>query len=103
MAAAYAARASSRAGRFASEDWMIATTCHCGQVTVEIPRPPESLTNCDCSICRRYGTLWAYYRESEVRISAAPGSTNAYSWGRKSLRFVRCATCGCITHWERNS
>jgi hypothetical protein len=19
---------------------------------------------------------------------------------RKSLRFVRCSTCGCITHWE---
>ncbi len=24
----------------------------------------------------------------------------SYSWGDKSLKFVRCATCGCITHWE---
>jgi hypothetical protein len=81
---------------------MVSTTCHCGAVTVEIPYPPATLTQCDCSICRRYGTLWAYYREHEVRIDAADGATAAYDWGRKSLRFVRCAHCGCITHWQRS-
>ena len=79
---------------------MIKTTCHCGAVTVAIPRPPEALTNCDCSICRRYGTLWAYFESPEVSIDAAPGATEEYSWGRKSIAFVRCGTCGCITHWR---
>jgi hypothetical protein len=79
---------------------MISTTCHCGAVTIEISGPPETLTNCDCSICRRYGTLWAYYPKEQVRISAAPGATAGYAWGSKTLRFVRCATCGCVTHWE---
>jgi len=79
---------------------MLTTTCHCAAVRIEIPRPPETITNCDCSICRRYGTLWAYYKASEVRITAAIGATSSYSWGRKALRFVRCNTCGCITNWE---
>lgn len=79
---------------------MIRTTCHCGAVAITIPRAPATLTQCDCSICRRYGTLWAYYPRDEVTIEAAPGATAAYAWGRKSLRFVRCRHCGCITHWE---
>ena len=66
-----------------------------------MPRRPRSLTNCNCSICRRYGTLWAYYKQSEVRVASAPGATREYSWGDKSLKFVRCNTCRCITHWER--
>ena len=81
---------------------MLTASCHCGAVRVEVPRRPRSLTNCNCSICRRDGTLWAYYKESEVRVAGAPGATSGYSWGDKSLRFVRCSTCGCITHWERN-
>lgn len=78
----------------------LTAACHCGAVSIEIPRIPESLTSCDCSICRRYGTLWAYFGRSEVRIIAAAGSTSAYAWGRKSIQFVRCNTCGCVTHWE---
>ncbi|MDB5861959.1 MAG: glutathione-dependent formaldehyde-activating [Ramlibacter sp.] len=79
---------------------MISTTCHCGAVTIEVARAPETLTNCNCSICRRYGTLWAYYQRSEVQVRAAPGATASYVWGDRMLRFVRCATCGCVTHWE---
>jgi hypothetical protein len=79
---------------------VLKTTCHCGAVSITIPRAPETLTQCDCSICRRYGTLWAYYPGSQVRVAATPGATSGYSWGSKSLRFIRCSTCGCVTHWE---
>jgi hypothetical protein len=78
---------------------MLTATCHCGAVRVEVPDPPQSLTDCNCSICRRYGTLWAYYEASTVRILAAQDATADYVWGDKRLRFVRCAHCGCVTHW----
>ena len=39
---------------------MLTATCHCGAVGVDVPRRPRRLTSCNCSICRRYGTLWAY-------------------------------------------
>ncbi len=79
----------------------IAGACHCGAVRLVLPRRPRTLTACNCSICRRYGTLWAYYRATMVRVEHARGATAAYLWGSRRLRFVRCARCGCVTHWER--
>lgn len=79
---------------------MLEGTCHCGAVHIQVARKPRRLTSCNCSICRRYATLWAYYSRSQVTISASKGATAGYSWGDKRLRFVHCATCGCVTHWE---
>jgi len=79
---------------------MLSATCHCGAVRVEVPRRPRTLTDCNCSIYRRYGALWAYYKAETVRVSAERGSTEEYVWGDESLKFIRCARCGCVTHWE---
>ncbi len=79
---------------------MLVATCHCGAVRVEVPRKPRRLTNCNCSICRRYGTLWAYYKTSAVKVRGRARAFDTYSWGDRHLRFVRCRTCGCVTHWE---
>ena len=76
---------------------MLTATCHCGAVRVDVPHKPRQLTDCNCSICRRYGTLWAYYKASTVRRR---GATSRYSWGSKSLEFLRCKTCGCIMQWR---
>ena len=80
---------------------MLTGSCHCGAVRVEVPRRPRTLTNCNCSICRRYGVLWAYYKPAAVHVVCEPGATSGYSWGRKNIRFVRCDRCGCVTHYER--
>lgn len=80
---------------------MPSATCHCAAVRIELPHRPECLTECNCSICRRYGVLWAYYPAAEVSIVAAPDAIDEYVWGDRSLKFVRCRTCGCVTHWLR--
>ena len=77
---------------------MLTGACHCGAVRVTVPRKPRSVTDCNCSICRRYGVLWAYYKAATVRVE---GPTQAYAWGQKALYFVRCRTCGCVMWWER--
>jgi hypothetical protein len=79
---------------------MLTASCHCGAIRIQVPRKPRTLTDCNCSICRRYGTLWAYYKATAVRIIHARGATSSYSWGDRMLKFVRCGTCGCVTHWE---
>ena len=79
---------------------MLQAICHCGAVSVSIPRAPEKITNCNCSICRRYGALWGYFESSDVSVDARAGSTDEYSWGEKSIAFVRCKSCGCVTHWR---
>lgn len=79
----------------------LTATCHCGQVKVVVPRRPRGVTDCNCSICRRYGVLWAYYRAGTVKTLAQRGATDPYAWGRRALRFVRCRNCGCLMWWER--
>jgi hypothetical protein len=79
---------------------ILTAKCHCGSVRIEVPRRPRRLTSCNCSICRRYGALWAYYKAADVRVVAARGATAKYLWGDKSIAFVRCASCGCVMHWQ---
>jgi hypothetical protein len=79
---------------------VLTATCHCGAVRVDVPRKPRRLTSCNCSICRRYGTLWAYYSVRDVKVRAKRADLAGYAWGDKSLRFIRCAHCGCVMCWE---
>ena len=76
---------------------MIEGSCHCGAVTIEIDEAPTQVTSCNCSICHRLGTLWAYYAPSQVRVV---GPTVTYRRGDKTIDFHHCATCGCTTHWS---
>lgn len=72
--------------------------CHCGACRIVLPRVPETVTDCNCSICRRYGVLWAYFDPAQVDLDGL-GPTHGYGWGERSIIFHRCAICGCVTHW----
>lgn len=75
---------------------MLEATCHCKAVHIEVDAAPTGFNACRCSVCRRYGAMWAYYRPDAVRIS---GETEFYCRGDRMLEFHRCPTCGCVTHW----
>lgn len=83
-----------------SEAQLLQGSCHCGAVRLTLPAAPLQATKCNCSICRRLGALWAYYEFGSVQIEGHPHHTEAYIWGDKTLRTVRCKDCGCVTHWE---
>jgi hypothetical protein len=57
---------------------MIKASCHCGAVIIQVAARPERLTSCNCSICRRLGSLMAYYRPDDVVIRCAPDATVPY-------------------------
>ena len=75
-------------------------SCHCGAVQLEIAYPPETLTQCTCSICRRYGARWAYYASKDVQVRSEPGTLKTYRWGEERIEFAHCRRCGCMTHYE---
>ncbi len=76
---------------------MINGSCHCGQVQWQFNGDPGSVTACNCTVCRRYGVLWAYDYEGEnIHVS---GQTQAYIRG-KALSFNFCPTCGCVAYWR---
>ena len=77
---------------------MITGSCHCGQVGWTFDGQPDSATACNCTVCRRYGTLWAYDHEGEaIKVS---GATRAYVHGDRTLGFHFCETCGCVAFWR---
>jgi len=75
-------------------------SCHCGAVKLRLPSMPEKGTRCNCSICRRLGSVWAYYEFGAVQIEGHPENTEEYIQGDRTLRTIRCKSCGCATHWE---
>lgn len=79
---------------------MPTASCHCGSIRIKVDASPIYLNQCHCSVCRRYGTLWGYYRPDQVRLLSTPGATETYSWGDRNLEFHRCRACGCVTHWK---
>ena len=58
---------------------------------------PESATACNCTVCRRYGVLWAYDFEGEG-ISVL-GPTRVYVRG-EAIEFHFCPACGCVAYWR---
>jgi hypothetical protein len=76
---------------------MIQGFCHCGAVQWQFDGTPESATACNCTICRRYGVLWAYdYEDKGIKVS---GATQVYIRG-KSIGFHFCPVCGCVAYWR---
>ena len=43
-----------------------------------IPRAPDEVKECNCSICRRTGALLAYYSPKDVRVIPPSGATDIY-------------------------
>jgi hypothetical protein len=78
---------------------MHAASCHCGKVQIEVAELPPSVTDCNCSICRRYGSLWAHCKRDQVRLQAEPDALAAYVWGDRTIEFWHCRHCGCMTHY----
>ena len=76
---------------------MLEGSCHCGAVTWHMAFVPEGATACNCTVCRRYGALWAYdYQDRGIRVA---GETQAYIRGR-SVEFHFCPKCGCVAYWR---
>lgn len=73
-------------------------TCHCGRVEWALDALPESATACNCTICRRYGVLWAYgYIGHDIHVT---GEANAYRRADGgAIDFHFCPQCGCVTHY----
>jgi len=73
--------------------------CVCGAVCFRVVQRPDYLNDCNCTLCRRLGALWAYYRLSEVEIT---GETTGYvreDLSEPAIAAHHCPRCGTTTHW----
>ena len=80
---------------------MLTGSCHCGAAHWTLAGDPGSITACNCTLCRRYGALWAYdYVDERIRLH---GPMQAYMPGRRadsSLEILFCARCAGVLAWR---
>ena len=80
---------------------MITGSCHCGAASWTLSGEPGPITACNCTLCRRYGALWAYDYEGE-RV-AVLGATRTYRRIGKddpALEIVFCGICAGVLAWR---
>jgi hypothetical protein len=76
-------------------------SCHCGSIRFRLTRRPDKLTDCNCSVCRRYRGLWVHAPHEDIELVVG-GPVVRYVRGDREIAFVTCGTCGGTTHWEPN-
>ena len=76
-------------------------SCHCGTVHWEFRGAIPDATIRNCTVCRRYGVLWAYDYDGEgITVEDTSGALTAYTCGSRSLSFNFCSRCGNLVSWR---
>lgn len=80
---------------------MLEGRCHCEALSWSLTGDPGSVTSCNCTLCRRYGALWAYDYENERIGTSGPSSTyKRVGKDEPSLEIHFCPPCGCVACWR---
>lgn len=75
--------------------------CHCGAIRWEFRGDIPDATICNCTVCRRYGVLWAYdYDGERIHIEDPTGAMASYLCGTRTLSFNFCRVCGNLISWR---
>ena len=75
--------------------------CHCSAAGWSLSGDPGSITACNCTLCRRYGALWAYDFENErIRLRGPLASYVRRQDDPPALEILFCPTCACVVGWR---
>lgn len=69
-------------------------SCHCGRIRFEVEGTPERALACNCSICRRKGSLLWFVPRSALRLLTPEADSEVYTFHRHAIRHRFCPTCG---------
>ncbi|HEX2842986.1 GFA family protein [Hyphomicrobium sp.] len=78
-------------------------SCHCGAVRYEAKSEPiaEALS-CNCSMCRRKGTLFAFIPASDFDLKSGEEALSDYQFNKRVIHHLFCKTCG-VTSFGRGT
>lgn len=75
--------------------------CLCDDAGWTLTGDPGSITACNCTLCRRYGALWAYdYENERIRLTGRTSTFTRIGKADPSLEIHFCPTCGCVLAWR---
>ena len=69
--------------------------CHCGRVRFEVTAPASlDVSDCNCSICKKYGYLHLIVRADQFKLLSGPESLTCYTFNTHTAQHYFCSHCG---------
>ncbi|PKG57931.1 aldehyde-activating protein [Shewanella sp. Choline-02u-19] len=80
-------------------------SCHCGavQLALNLPDGIIDLRRCDCSMCRRRGTIVTSAELDGLKVVAGKDKLSLYQFNSGTAKHYFCSVCGIYTHHQRRS
>ena len=69
-------------------------SCHCGKVAFEVEGEPDGALACNCSICRRKGSLLWFTARDRLKLLTPEKDVSTYLFNKHVIRHHFCAACG---------
>jgi hypothetical protein len=69
-------------------------SCQCGAVAFEVDADISEPVACNCSRCRRLGSLLAFAPRSSFKLLMGEGATTEYLFNHRAIHHLFCSTCG---------
>ncbi len=69
-------------------------SCHCGKVKFEFEGEVQAGMTCNCSICKRKGTVLTFVPADKFKLLSGQDALTDYQFGKKHLHHWFCSTCG---------
>ena len=77
----------------------VVARCHCGRATLRLPRKPDYVNHCNCSLCTALGFQGIYFASDELEIDGEFDCYVRSDIKEPMIRILRCKLCRTPTHW----
>ena len=76
--------------------------CHCQAVEIELNSPNglDNLVRCNCSMCKRRGTIMAIVDQNNIRVVKGEDKLSLYQFHTNVAKHYFCSVCGIYTHHQ---
>ena len=71
--------------------------CHCGAVRWTAETEISQAMSCNCSICRKRGSLLHFLPEAGFTLEKGAERLTDYTWNKHVIHHLFCDTCGILS------
>jgi len=69
-------------------------SCHCGRIAFEVDGELTAVTECNCSICSRKGSLLWFVPRQQLRLLTPAADMASYTFNTGTIQHRFCPICG---------
>lgn len=75
-------------------------SCHCGRIAFEVEGKIDGALSCNCSICRRKGSLLWFVPRDQLHLLTPEDNASTYTFNQHRIKHRFCPTCGIHPYGE---